>query len=600
MKINVAVLFNFLSAAGFISACLLLLRKSVWVRHKKEVVIPLLFSILLYGFIVTSNVLEHSGITDFLDPLEDIAEIIFILIFLLFVNNWRKDNSFHKIQNQESWLRLTVESIMDGILTTDSQGHILKMNYAMEKLTGWKLKEAEGKEADVILQFFDKATREPVEYNPFHNVLKDVAAPGHSQELFLKGKDGKYTVVTESTSLIINSERRVLGAVGIFRDMTWHESLLEQLSHRHKMEALGQLAGGVAHDLNNMLGGIMGASDIIRKRLEKKGDNSFSEMIAIIQDSAINARDLTANLLAFSRRGKILSSPVDLKDIILKTIALGERTIDKKISIESYFLSRDLIIIGDPSQLQNALLNLVINARDAMSQGGVITITAQREYYDETWCSNSPFTVYPGEYVRATVADEGKGISKEDQARIFEPFFTTKGEGEGTGLGLAAVYGTVASHQGALSLESSPGKGTAISLCFPATHHRQKDKESEKMPQPVDSGVVLIIDDEDLIRSSTRLLLVENDFTVYEASSGRKGIRLYKEKQDEIDIVLLDMIMPAMNGIDVLSELKKINPQCRVILISGFSRVENMPGDAAGFLKKPFNLNELLTALQNK
>ena len=190
-------------------------------------------------------------------------------------------------------------------------------------------------------------------------------------------------------------------------------------------------------------------------------------MIRIIHGSAENARDLTANLLAFSRKQKIISTPVKIQDIIDKTIALAERSIDRKISIKKYYPEPDCLVIGDPSQLQNALLNLILNSRDAMPSGGSISIRAEKTQLGTEWCSASIFNVTPGEYIVIEVRDTGKGISPKIQTRIFEPFFTTKETGKGTGLGLSAVYGTMTNHQGAVLVESTPGKGISFFLYIP-------------------------------------------------------------------------------------------------------------------------------------
>jgi len=559
---------------------------------------PLLFSILLYLFIVTSNFLEHTGITSCFDPFEDIAEIVFTLVFLFFVYNWRKQQSFEIIGNQETWLRSTLESIADGIITTDREGRVLQMNKTMEEYTGWLQKEASGLQANEILSFLDKNLKEPVSYDPFQNALKLNRESGFPQGILLRARHGQTTLVADSTSAIISPKNEILGAVGIFRDMSRYESLIEQLTHTHKMEAIGQLAGGVAHDLNNMLGGIIGAADLIRTRLSKECVHDYDRMIDIILNSAKNAADLTANLLAFSRRGKILSTPISIQDVIHATIALAERTIDKRILLKADCPSENLMIIGDPSQLQNALLNLVLNARDAIPGSGTIVIEARKEYLNEEWCSASSLETAPGEYIRISVQDDGQGIPAENQDRIFEPFFTTKAEGKGTGLGLSAVYGTVVNHHGTITMNSKPGEGTKFSLYFPVSYSDFIQRETGKYEPHHGRGTILLIEDEEMLRSSTKMILEDSGYNTILASCGEDGITLFMENRNDITIVLLDMIMPGMNGREVYSKLRDIDPKIPVIMTSGFTNEKNIPEGVACFLKKPYNLNELLTSIQ--
>ena len=267
---NPTVVLSLISAAGFLTAALILALKKKRLALKAGLVIPLYLALFLYTFIVVSNFLEHTQISSFYDPIEDISEIVFTLIFLFFAHSWRRQKSFEIIQNQETWLSSTLQSIADGVLTTDKDGNVLHINQTMEQFTGWQNKEVFSKPVDTILKFLDKTTQKPIEYNPFKRVLEEGKSIAYPKGTLIAGRDGKSTVVADTTSLIKSPEGNILGAVGIFRDMTEYESLTEQLAHTHKMEAVGQLAGGVAHDLNNMLGGIMGAADVINGRLKKK------------------------------------------------------------------------------------------------------------------------------------------------------------------------------------------------------------------------------------------------------------------------------------------------------------------------------------------
>ncbi|MBN2711228.1 MAG: response regulator, partial [Planctomycetes bacterium] len=389
----------------------------------------------------------------------------------------------------------------------------------------------------------------------------------------------------------------LLGAVGIFRDMSEYETMIEQLTHVHKMEAVGQLAGGVAHDLNNMLGGIIGAAELIKFRMQSKELPDIERLVNLIFESSERAADLTSNLLSFSRKGKIVSSPVSLQDIIESTIAIAEPTIDKRIELTADLPEGEIQVIGDPAQLQNALLNLIINARDALPSGGKIRISLDTKKLDKEWCDKSAFDVTPGEYACIRVEDNGTGIAPELQKRIFEPFFTTKAEGKGTGLGLASVYGAINSHHGALTLESEIDKGSTFRILLPLSHETRSHETQNELPAPQGMGTVLIVDDEMMLRTTAKLMLEDCGYKVFVAGDAEEGIETYKKNADKIDIVLLDMVMPKMNGAEVYAELSIINPEVKVIMTSGFTQNEHIPQGIAAFIKKPYRRGDLSNAI---
>lgn len=562
-----------------------------------ELKVPLFLSLLLYGFIVSSNFLEHAGITAFFDPLEDVAEIVFTLVLLFFVHNWRKQKSFEIICNQEIWLRSVLASMADGVITTDREGRILLMNQAMENLTGRSREEALGKHVDTFFTFMDKENGGPINYLPFNVVIK-----GRDERIFpnriqLVARDGKQIPVADNTAPIRGPENETLGFVGVFRDMTEYDALTEQLAHSQKMEAIGQLSGGIAHDMNNMLGGIMGAADVIKSRMKKQGNAEHDKLLSIILGAAENARDLTANLLAFSRKNKLFSTPISIREIIEKTQALALRTIDKRISIETVYRTGECRIVGEPSQLQNAFLNLVINGCDAMPDGGTISIELASIHLDEGFCRDSDFDISPGPYAAVTVKDTGSGIRPEHKSRIFEPFFTTKVEGKGTGLGLAAVYQTTIRHHGAISLASTPNKGTAFTIYLPGTETVSRDKKIEAPEIGYHDNTILLIEDEEMLRASIRMMLEDMGVSVLTAESGEKGVLLYKQHQGDIDLVILDMIMPGMTGLETFSILRAIHENIRVIFTSGMEQHGTIPESAAGFVRKPFKRSELFAVI---
>jgi len=560
-----------------------------------NVIVPLAMIVIFYAFVSFSNILEHAEISGYFDPLEDINEILFTLIFLFFINNWNNYSVLLDLKEKETWLRVTVNSIADGVITTDNEARITHVNCAMEKLTGFNLNESVGRNVQDMIRYVDCITKRNIDYHPVRDIINGKVPVSAQGKYLLKSKTGKTIPVSDNTTVIKSEDSVVIGTVGIYRDMSEYESMTAQLTHIHKMEAIGQLAGGVAHDLNNMLGGVIGAADVLTEGGSLTDDQK--EIVDLILQSSSRAADLTKNLLAFSRKGKILSTPVIIQDIIDTTVSIAEHTIDRQIVIEREIPPEPLEVIGDPGQLQNAFLNLLINARDAIRESGRIRVSLQKVYLDTEFCSANKISLTPGDYISIATSDNGSGIPEEIQDRIFEPFFTTKHDGKGTGLGLSAVYGTVLSHHGAITLKSSNGKGSLFTIYLPLYSEPKKYgiynfSEAEDCFF-AESGKILIIEDDDILRTTARLMIRDMGFSVDSASNGIEGVELFRRKKDEIKMVLLDMVMPEMNGLAVFEKIKEIEPSAKIIMTSGFSQEGRVPKDADGFLPKPYRKNQL-------
>jgi len=377
-------------------------------------------------------------------------------------------------------------------------------------------------------------------------------------------------------------------------DITETRKIQDQLNHAQKMDAIGQLAGGVAHDLNNMLGGIMGATELLHMyydNIEKR-----ERYINLIKSTVERASELISKLLAFSHKNEVELVPVDIHKIIDDTSVLLARTIDRKIDIKLALDAEPSIIKGDMSLLMNIFLNLGINAGHAMPDGGTLTFSTRITELDERWCRiNSP-DIIPGRYLIVEVRDTGHGIPSENIGRIFDPFFTTGEKGKGTGLGLSAVYGNVKQHYGTITVYSEPDRGTIFNLYFPLTG--ETASPSILSGDTIrGSGVVLVIDDEEIMRITAREILHYLGYESLEAVNGREGADAYAREHDRINAVLLDMVMPVMNGHECLMELRVINPDVRVIITSGFmlyqSLEEMKKAGFAGFIRKPYQTAEL-------
>ncbi len=408
------------------------------------------------------------------------------------------------------------------------------------------------------------------------------------------GKDGTLFEAEVSLGSFILEDKKLI--IAIIRDVTERKRYEAKLSHMQKMDAVGQMAGGIAHDFNNQLGGIMGYAELLSKKLEDPGLRKYADNIISV---ASRSADLTRKLLQFSRKGSMRTVQCDVHRIINDTIEILEHSIDKRISIVRSLDAEEHLVTGDPAELQNVFLNLALNARDAMESGGVLSFTTSVENVHPVDFANHLMNVKHGRYIRITVADTGTGMSDEVRAHLFEPFFTTKAEGRGTGMGLASVYAGVKNHAGSISVESEPGNGTSFKIYLPPASATEVVPESGSGHRPsITPQRILIVDDEDILREILGELLMEDGHTVTSVSNGFDAVEMYKKNWEEIDLVILDMVMPGLNGRDTFAEMKKINAGVKVILSSGFSMTDEtdkmLREGIAGFIHKPFQKNELL------
>jgi PAS domain S-box-containing protein len=386
------------------------------------------------------------------------------------------------------------------------------------------------------------------------------------------------------------------GAVLRIDDTTERVEMEQRLRQSQKMDAVGHLAGGMAHDFNNMLGGILGAADVLRLRV---GADEVP-LVQTISTAAERSSELIRKLLSFARKEHVALAPVDMHQVIADTAALLQRTLDKRITIEQQCAPQRALVMGDRGQLQSSLLNMGINAGQAMPAGGTLTFSTSLVTFDDQYCQRSSFPLRPGAYVRIEIRDTGTGISREHLKRIFEPFFTTKAQDKGTGLGLAAVYGSVQQHQGEILVDSEPGRGTVFTLHLPLTEAPQPEEPAHAEPV-AGEGEILIIDDEPVIRIAVRFMLEGLGYTVHEAENGQAGVEFYRQHGHRIDLVLLDMLMPVMDGTECFRHLKALNPAVRVVIASGFTRDADLGGlldeGLCGFIRKPYTLEQLSVTL---
>ncbi len=406
---------------------------------------------------------------------------------------------------------------------------------------------------------------------------------------------GTLRTVQKVKTPVLDDRSQVVGVLGIFWDVTDQRNLEAQLRQAHKMEAVGQLAGGIAHDFNNLLTGILGNLSLALTDLST--DHPSHELLASAEVAALRAAELTRQLLGFSRRAPLVSQPLNLNASVEETVRLLRHTVDPRIDIQVKPAHDLWRVHGDPSQIGQVLLNLCLNARDAMPDGGKLCLeTANVRLDDEA--PRISLDGRPGDYVRLRVSDSGVGISTEVMERIFEPFYTTKEPGRGTGLGLAMVFGIVKQHEGWIECRSTVGDGTTFDVYLP----RLIVPAAAPAPLSVNdvrggSETILLADDEAVVGRLGQTILERHGYRVLSAQDGAEAVAIYQRLGSTIDLVILDLAMPRLSGSEALGELRKINPAVPVLISSGYSREEDLrsvsEAGVLGFVAKPYRPADL-------
>jgi PAS domain S-box-containing protein len=637
----------------------------------------------------------------------------------------RLSRAMREVRENEENIRITLNSIGDAVISTDTLGRVTRMNPVAEKLTGWQAEEAAGRQLDEVFSIVDSRTGKTAE-NPVQKALETRRIVGMANHTALISRDGVTRQIADSGAPILDDHGEVTGVVLVFRDVTeeyarrerllaseerfrtifnsvndaliihdvdspnilevnkkmldmygyatreealhcsldsmsagegpytaaralelmekartsnepqqfewrarkkngalfWVEinvqktmllgnerflvmirditlrkQLQEQIRQTEKLEAVGQLAGGIAHDFNNQLAGMMGFADLLRLQLEDRPE--LRELALDIVKAIRGASQLTGQLLAFARRGSVQHDPVDIHELIQEVLDLLRHSVDKNIEFRLLLDAADHVVIGDRTQLQNTLLNLALNARDAMPQGGSVVFATQVVDLDEGFCRRKSTEARPGRYLRISVADTGHGMDKSVLSRVFEPFFTTKKPGKGTGMGLASAFGAVKSHKGIIDVYSEPGKGTEFKLFLPLA------MTVAPAPLPVRgassnqtrSGTVMLVDDEETLRRTGARMLSSLGYSVITCTSGDEALEQYRKRSRDIVGVILDMVMPGMSGPETFAMLRTINPNVAVLVVSGYSMREDireiLRAGARDFLQKPYSFEDL-------
>lgn len=495
---------------------------------------------------------------------------------------------------EERYYRLFEES-KDTVFICTHEGRILDINSAGLELFGYSSKE---EIADVNIGH--KVHIDPQDRDAFLDLI-DRQGYVKDHDLTLKGKDGHPVNVLITASAVRDDKGSISAYRGIIRDLTEKKHLQQQLLQAQKMESIGTLAGGIAHDFNNLLGGILGYASLMKTQIEQ--DSRFFKYADLIERSATRAAELTSQLLAFSRGGKYRTKALNLNNVVEETLQIISRTIDKSIEIEKHFADAIPSVEADATQIEQVLMNLCLNARDAMPEGGKLLLETDVVRITEDYADRH-VELEPGLYVVLTVTDTGIGMDNETSARIFEPFFTTKEEGKGTGLGLAMVYGVIMNHGGTVLVYSEPGEGSTFKVYLPANGKPAMESRNHQSQTLLGGNeLILVVDDEESILTVAKDMLESHGYKVLKASDGVEALEVFRSQNGNIDLVILDMIMPKMGGLKTFQELKAFNPDVTALLSTGYSKNakarEIINEGVKGFVQKPYQIHTLLSEVRN-
>ncbi|MGC8653891.1 MAG: hybrid sensor histidine kinase/response regulator [Candidatus Kryptoniota bacterium] len=477
----------------------------------------------------------------------------------------------------------------DAILVQDLDTHILYWNKGAEKMFGWTAEEVKMRSVKEVLFSGQEELFEKIQ----ETVLRQGSWTG---ELRHRNKEGKELITDTKRVLITGDHGEPVGMLVIKRDITEKKMLEAQYLRAQRLESIGTLASGVAHDLNNVLTPVMLA---IEYMMRKTSDEQLKKMLETVEATVKRGADLVKQGLSFARGVEAERKPIQLRHIVDEVVNVIKETFPRSISIKTQ-IPKDLpLVLADPTQLHQVFMNLCVNARDAMPCGGMLEIRAETVIVDEQY-ARMHIEAKPGKYVVIVVTDTGTGMSPEVADRIFEPFFTTKELNKGTGLGLSTVLSIVKSHEGFINVYSEPGMGTTFRIYLPAYIGSEKVAVEEEEFNLTGRGeLILLVDDEKAILEITRVTLESNGYSVITAGDGTEAVAIYVQRRDEISVVVTDMMMPFMDGPSTIRALKKINPEVKIIAVSGLKASEEkgvLPSDVK-FLMKPYTAQRLLQVL---
>jgi PAS domain S-box-containing protein len=510
------------------------------------------------------------GTTDSISSLIDISQ--------------RKKAEERLRESEEFYTRL-VATMPDIVVRMDMEGNILFVSDAALKISGYSRHDLEGQN---MLTFIAPEDQE----RAIENNIRMLDGKLGPQTYQLMMKDGEKRLFEVNGDLLCTDDGIPYGIVHVMRDITEQRKLERLLMQAHKMEAIGTLAGGMAHDFNNLLMGIQGRASLVNVELDHT--HPHKEHLSAIEDYVRSATNLTKQLLGVARGGKYEITPTDINHLVASSANMFGRT-RKEIRIHEKLKPDPIIVAVDRKQIEQVLLNLYINAWQAMPEGGSLYLETRLVILDETYCQ--PYQVEPGTYAKISVTDSGIGIEPSIRQQIFDPFFTTKDKTRGTGLGLASAYGIIKNHGGMITVYSEVGHGTTFNIYLPLSDQEAQQGKTEEAELIKGNERVLLIDDETMILDVGAAMLKKLNYRVISASSGEEAIELIRQADSPIDLIILDLIMPGMDGSEAFDRIRKLAPEVPVMIASGYAMDGKAAGimdkGANGFIQKPFTILEL-------
>jgi len=494
-----------------------------------------------------------------------------------------------KIREQAALLDIT----SDAIIVKDFDNQICYWNQGAEHLYGWKALEVMGQNVNQILY-------PPETLSQIENIYASIAESGFWQgELKQVNKQGQAVIVASRWTLMCDRNAQAKSILTINTDITEKKHLESQILRAQRLESIGTLASGIAHDLNNILTPILTAAQLLQLKMPDTSDRN-QQMLKTIENNSKRGAALVKQVLQFARGVDGQRSIVQVSHLFSEMQQIVQETFPKSIELVANIQPGLWAVIGDATHLHQLLMNLVVNARDAMPTGGSIKISAENLFIDQQYARMN-LDAHVGAYIVITVADTGVGMQPEIIDRIFEPFFTTKEIGKGTGLGLSTVRGIIQSHGGFVNVSSQVGKGTKFKVFLPAVEVAKTPLREELELLKGNGELILVVDDESGILETTKISLEAYNYRVLTASNGIEAIALYAQHEDEISLVLMDMMMPSMDGATAISALQKMNSQVKIVAVSGLAasgKLTKMPG-VKKFIPKPYTTKDLLQTLHS-
>jgi PAS domain S-box-containing protein len=571
--------------------------------------LSLSLSIVIY-FIYLAPIFLFDTITD---PAAFVANNVFMICTFVLVLTWRvlsQKSMINELSHQydlmqdkqklelllkelhksEQWHRSLFDSATDGIIVLDRNGIILKANDNACVMHGYSRAELLG--AHITILENDQQREKMAE-----RMLRILAGETLFFETTHNKKSGSpLRLEISSKAIAIDDE---LYIQSFYRDVTETKKLREHLLQSQKMDSIGVLAGGIAHDFNNILSAILGHAEIVR--LHTHLDSKSLRSLQVIEDVSRKAAGMISKLLGFARKSTYEMLPLNINTVILDTVRLLERMLGADIKLNIDLSDRLPVILGDINQLEQVMMNFLVNARDAMPAGGRIDIATRYREVTEGM-TDVPHYVRPGHYAEITVSDTGAGIPDQVVQKIFEPFFTTKERGKGTGLGLSMAYGAVKEHGGYINVQSQVGRGSTFIVYLPIVPAMAVSRPAGANDTPIrKQETILYVDDQEDSLRAVREILEHQGYTVLSVSDPAQALGLFKEKRHEIALVITDMVMPEINGLELIKQISALDPALKILAVSGQMNIiagKDELRDIAGFLRKPFDSRTLLATVR--